>query len=148
MTWWAYVTRLSGGATNVEVAAAVGISPPSVSRWKTGSNPDPKQAAAFARAYGRPVLEAFVAAGFLTSEEARQRPSAAPSLAQLSDDDLLAEVASRMKGGSDAGQAEAEKSPGDDGGAGGVRPIRPAPDPQYDPDVHAPRAARRTDKGK
>ena len=105
MTWWAYVQRHSAGAPNAHIARAVGITPPSVGRWsKPGVGPDPAQAAAFARAYGRPVLEAFIAAGFLTPDEAGERPSAPPSLASLDDDDLLDEVRRRMHGGSSEGR--------------------------------------------
>lgn len=112
MTWWMYVRKHCGGDTNTRIAELVGITPSSVGRWGKGSKPDPSQAAAFARAYGRPVLEAFIAAGFLTPEEARETPSAPPTLASLDDDELLAEVRRRMQGGqSDAGTAEAEKSP-------------------------------------
>lgn len=113
MTWWAYVRKHSGGAPNAHIASAVGVTPSSVGRWGRGSSPDPAQAAAFARAYDRPVLEAFIAAGFLTPDEAEQRPSAPPSLAELDDGDLLEEIRRRMQGGSsDAGNAEAEKNPG------------------------------------
>lgn len=99
MTWWDYVKRHSAGAVNSHIAEAVGITPSSVGRWGKGSKPDPAQAAAFARAYGRPVLEAFVAAGFLTAAEAGEKPSAPPSLASLSGDELLDEVRRRMQGG-------------------------------------------------
>lgn len=120
MTWWTYVQRHAAGARNAHIAAAIGITPSSVGRWSSGSNPDPAQAAAFARAYGRPVLEAFVAAGFLTPREAGERPAAAPSLATLSDIDLINEVWSRMTGGESGGLDIPEKM--DDGV---VTPIRP-----------------------
>lgn len=109
MTWWEYVSKMTPGDTNDTIARAAGVTAPTVSRWKTFT-PRPEAVAAFARAYGRPVLEAFVAAGFLTPEEASEIPSAPPSLASLDDDELLAEVRRRMQGGqSDAGTAEAEK---------------------------------------
>ena len=77
---------------------------PSVSRWfSQGSLPDPATAARLARSYDRPVLEAFVAAGFLTPEEAGERPSAPPSLVSLTDDELIEEVGRRMKELRDAG---------------------------------------------
>ena len=112
MTWTRYVDAIAPRETRAAIAARIGITPPSVGRWYSqGSLPDPATAATFARVYGRPVLEAFVAAGFLTPEEARETPSAPPTLASLNDDELLAEVRRRMQGGqSDAGTAEAEKS--------------------------------------
>lgn len=117
MAWWAYVQRHSDGATNARIAESVGITPPSVGRWsKPGARPDPVQAAAFARAYGRPVLEAFIAAGFLTAEEAGERPTAPPSLATLSDDELLAEVRRRMEGGQQRWLDTGGPEDDDDGG--------------------------------
>lgn len=112
MTWIRYVDAIAAGETKAAIAAKIGITPPSVGRWYSqGSLPDPGTAATFARVYNRPVLEAFIAAGFLTSEEAGETPSAPPTLATLDDDELLEEVRRRMQGGSDAGDAEAEKRP-------------------------------------
>lgn len=132
MTWWRYVQIHSGGAPNAHIAKLVGITASSVGRWGKGSGPDPAQAAAFARAYGRPVLEAFLAADYLTPEEAGEKPSAAPSLASLDDDELLAEVRKRMKGGSsDSGQDEAEKSSDSGGGSGAsVTQLHPWEEPR------------------
>lgn len=110
MTWWEYVQRTAGDETQAQIAARIGITGPSVGRWSRGSNPDPDVAARFAREFGRPVLEAFIAANYLTPEEAGEQPSAVPSLTELSHDELLAEVRRRMEGGSDAGQAEAQKN--------------------------------------
>ena len=104
MSWPEYVRAISGGAINAEIAKRAGVTGPSVSRWfSQGSLPDPATAARLARSYDRPVLEAFVAAGFLTSEEAGERPSAPPSLVSLTDGELIEEVSRRMKEGRDAG---------------------------------------------
>lgn len=97
VTWWDYVTGAAGGDDQATIARKSGVGQSMVSRWRT-SVPRPENAAAFARAYGRPVLEAFIAAGFLTPEEAGEKPSAPPSLASLSDEDLLDAVRARMKG--------------------------------------------------
>ncbi len=97
MPWWTYVQRTASGDTNLAISEQVGISAPSVGRWSKGMLPDVSTAAAFARAYNRPVLEAFIAAGFLTPEEASERPSATPSLATLTEVDMLEEVLQRLK---------------------------------------------------
>lgn len=70
MTWWQYVEHVTDKATQEAIARRVNVSTPTVSRWQ-GSTPKPETVAAFARAYSRPVLEAFIAAGFLTEEDAR-----------------------------------------------------------------------------
>lgn len=97
MSWWEYVEHLMPSARQQDVAAAAGVTAPTVSRWsRREQGVDPRAAAAFARANGRPVLEAFVAAGFLTSEEANETPTATPSLGSLTDEQLLHEVRRRM----------------------------------------------------
>lgn len=96
MSWWEYVERVAQTSRQRDISDKTSLDPSAVSRWKTGHVPKADMVATFARAYGRPVLEAFVAAGFLTAAEAKERPSAAPSLDQLSDEDLLQEVADRM----------------------------------------------------
>lgn len=97
MSWWQYVERIAPGAPQAEIAKAAGVTPPTVSRWSTGKQGiDPAAAASFARAHHRPVLEAFVAAEFLTDKEAKARPTVAPTLDSLSDDDLIAEIRRRL----------------------------------------------------
>lgn len=76
---------------------AAGVDQATVSRWqRIGAPPRPENVAAFARAYQRPVLEAFVAAGFLSKEEAKERPRARPRLELIEDAELLAELGRRL----------------------------------------------------
>ncbi|GGK62107.1 hypothetical protein Sme01_04050 [Sphaerisporangium melleum] len=86
--WWEYVTTVSGGATQTAIADRVGISQASVARWRT-TQPKSENIAGFARAYGRPVLEAFVAAGFL-DEEDFQVTEVAPDIESMPNDELAA----------------------------------------------------------
>jgi len=95
--WWQYVQTITGGQQQNEIAKAIDLNPSTVSRWKsTGIPGNAENVAALARAYGRPVLEAFVAAGFLTDREAKATVTV-PDIGQLSADDLLAEVRRRMR---------------------------------------------------
>jgi transcriptional regulator with XRE-family HTH domain len=104
MRWWDYIQQHAHGDTQAEIAHRSGVTAPTVSRWSTGKQGvDPKAAASFARAYGRPVLEAFVAAEFLTAEEARTRPSPAPDLTHVPNHVLLDLVRSRMREVADEG---------------------------------------------
>lgn len=118
MSWWSYVQKHAGDDTQAVIAQRSGVTAPTVSRWSTGKQGvDPKAAAAFARAYGRPVLEAFVAAEFLTAKEAKARPAQAPDLTQLTNQQLLDLVASRMRDeGSGSGGTSITKGPWGDGG--------------------------------
>jgi len=75
MTWYTWLDRISHDDNPTTIARRIKTPASTVTRWRDGSTPSPTQAAAVARAYGRPVLEAFVAAGFLTEQEARVRPT-------------------------------------------------------------------------
>ncbi|WP_374457753.1 helix-turn-helix domain-containing protein [Nocardioides sp.] len=74
---WAHYVRTVAeseepGSDQAAIAARVGVSQGTVSRWLGGRYLPDKAAvvAAFAKAYGHNVLEAFVAAGMLTELEA------------------------------------------------------------------------------
>lgn len=95
VTWWQYVQEVAGGSSQIEISKKTGISAAAVSRWQRAV-PQPDTAALFARTYQRPVLQAFVAAGFLTADEAAATITV-PDIGQLSADDLLAEVRRRMR---------------------------------------------------
>ena len=122
MSWWTYVTQTSGTDSPKEMQARTGIDGPNFSRWKGGHTPKVGMVAEFARAYGRPVLDAFVAAEFLTAAEAGQQTAAAPSLDSLSDDELLDDVRKRLRDG--APNRQAAGSAAHEGGEDATR--RPA----------------------
>ena len=96
MSWSQYIKQIAPGAQQKEIAAAAGVDGSTVSRWASGLAPKPDNVAAFARAYNRPVLEAFVAAGFLTADEAKQRPVGAPDLSKLPVEEMLEEIRRRF----------------------------------------------------
>lgn len=102
-----------GNDQQQEAARKAGFNPSTISRWlKTGKPGEAGNVAAFARAYGRPVLEAFVAAGFLKPEEAKARPRLAPDFSQLTNDELLELVRARMReGGEGHVRSTANKPP-------------------------------------
>ena len=66
--WWRYVQKIAHRHSAHEIARRVGLSASSVSRWRE-SAPKPETVRAFARAYGRPVIEAFIAAGYMQPED-------------------------------------------------------------------------------
>jgi transcriptional regulator with XRE-family HTH domain len=96
MSWSEYISLVAPRGQQKDIAAAAGVDGSTVSRWRSGLAPKPENVAAFARAYDRPVLEAFVAAGFLTEEEAGQQPVGRPRLSELSTDELLHEIRERI----------------------------------------------------
>lgn len=95
MKWIDYVNKTAAGATQSAIGYKIGVSAATISRWATFA-PRPENVASFARAYGRPVLEAFIAAGFLTAEEANEQPESVPQLSALSGKDLIREIEKRL----------------------------------------------------
>lgn len=68
--WWTYLSDLMGEDTPTVAAKKAGISASNFTRWKQGARADPDFVVKIARAYHGDVLEALVAADFITSEEA------------------------------------------------------------------------------
>lgn len=68
VSWWEYVTRIADTGNQTEIAKRLGLSQPSVNRWKTVI-PKSENVISFAKAYGRPPIEALQAAGLVTDED-------------------------------------------------------------------------------
>lgn len=101
MDWSTYVRRVVAGDRQTEVARKTGIDQTTISRWlnpnsQVSQRISSQSVAKFARGYGRPVLEAFVVAGFLTKEEANLASAEPADLATIDDATLVAEVQRRM----------------------------------------------------
>ena len=100
MTWPEYVRRLSRGDNQVAIEARSSIDQGTVSRWLRGkTTPSPAQAAKFALSYDGNVLEAFVAAGFLTAQQAGIPPAAPQGFEAMidADPDLSPEAKMHIK---------------------------------------------------
>lgn len=99
MTWSEYVRRVIGDDRQVDVFAKTGIDQGTISRWLTADRPpvSPQAARAFARAYGRSVVEAFVVAGFLDESETEVPVPTSDRAAALSNEELAAELRKRLK---------------------------------------------------
>lgn len=136
MTWADYLNRHAGSETGREVASKLGVTESNISRWRRGGQtPDVKYVVAFARAYGRPVLEALVEAEVITEEEAKARPRLAPDPDQLSDDDLLRILRDRLNRGGEERDRSAPTSP-----VRGLNPRTPDPEVSDADDELAPAA--------
>lgn len=92
--------RVIGDDRQVDVAHKTGIDQTTISRWLNSEGHSqrvtPQGVAAFARGYGRSVLEAFVVAGFLTAEEAGITYPLTIDLSTISNKELAAEVKRRL----------------------------------------------------
>jgi transcriptional regulator with XRE-family HTH domain len=95
VSWWSYVQRVSREAPQHAIATRTGLSQSTINRWQSGE-PKPGNVRAFAEAYERPVLEAFVEAGFLNQQQANLI-TPPMDLTRVSDDDLINEVKRRLK---------------------------------------------------
>jgi hypothetical protein len=95
LTWWEYVQRVTQGASQSAIARTINLSGATVSRWQDHP-PKPESAAAFAHAYNRPVLEAFIYAGYLTPQDA-EVPVTLDVPGVLTDRYLLDELERRLR---------------------------------------------------
>ena len=113
--WWSYFKRIAGTETGRVIAEAAGVSEPQVSRWKSGQNqPTTVALARFARFYGRPPVEAIIAAGYLTPEDVAGAVEIIRPLSELGDEELLDEIRRRMSGDSNAVETTQEQdAPGE-----------------------------------
>lgn len=97
-SWWTYFKRIAGTETGRVIAEAAQVSEPQVSRWKTGKNrPDAEALITFARHFGRPPVEAIVAAGYLNADEVGAVVDITRPVGDLANNELLAEVHRRME---------------------------------------------------
>ncbi|MFC6424694.1 hypothetical protein ACFP71_07650 [Oerskovia paurometabola] len=101
--WWKYVQELIAGDTAQDAAAKAGFDKSAFSRWKKGANADAAFALKLARAYHANVLEALVAAGLITEEEAGLKHvevGKADVLRSISDLELAEEILRRVQAAS------------------------------------------------
>ncbi len=95
--WWQYVERVSQGSQQRDISLRTGIDKSHVSQWKTrDATPSAHLVIKFARAYGHNVLEALVAAGYITEAEAALR-KVHVGLHEHSLEDLLKEALHRVQ---------------------------------------------------
>jgi hypothetical protein len=96
-SWPKYVRDLTGDEPQDSVGRRIGLNGSTINRWRNGSRPgNPAEVAALATAYGGNVLEAFVAAGYLTAEQAGVPPRAMPDWSSVTNKELLEQVAARL----------------------------------------------------
>jgi len=70
--WSDYVRRIAGNHNQLEIAAKTGLAQTNIGRWLRGAPGVPKAdgVVAFARAFGQSPVEALMAAGYITPQEA------------------------------------------------------------------------------
>jgi len=127
--WWAWVQRHldERGWTSSDLARHAKINRSIIGRWRDGAQPEVSTARALAVALGRPLLEVLVAAELLTAEEAGVTGVTVISVAQMSDGELLAELAARLRRAAPEGEAglRLTETTVEDHRAEGKAPTRP-----------------------
>ena len=95
-SWSAYVRRVAGGLTQVQIAEKTGLAQTNVGRWLRGDPGAPKAESviAFAKSFGQPPVEALVAAGYLDVADAASTVRTA--LTEYSREELLEHLLSRF----------------------------------------------------
>lgn len=97
--WWDFVSRYmrQREMTRDQVAERGRFNKSRMTEWSRGASVTPKLARDAALALNAPVLDAFIAAGYLQPEDTQAQVVERP-IRSLSDDELLNEVTERMKG--------------------------------------------------
>lgn len=98
--WWKFAQSImdDSGDSRTESARKVGIDLSNYTRWSGGTLPKPEVAVRFARAYHVNVLQALVALGLISEEEAQLKHrdmSRSELLSSLTDIDLASEILNR-----------------------------------------------------
>ncbi len=96
-TWPEYLRRISAGQTQGQMAETIGVGRLSVCNWLHGKNrPKAETVIAVARVYGRPPIEALVAAAYVSADEVRLPIDVRASPRVMSAEELAAEVRRRL----------------------------------------------------
>lgn len=97
--WWAFVSRYMAlrKMNSTQVAERAGFNKSRMTDWSDGKAVSPKLARDTAKALNAPVLDAFVAAGYLEPEDTNAEVIEKPA-SSLSDDELLIAIDNRVKG--------------------------------------------------
>lgn len=96
--WWSYLLELAGPNVKLgDIAARIGIDQSHLTRWKAGYAPGVPFVVKTAEAYGRPAVEALVAAEVITEEQAELRTVRVTDVSEISTDELLEELRRRVK---------------------------------------------------
>ncbi len=96
--WWDFVSRYmrQREMTRDQVAERGGFNKSRMTEWSRGASVTPKLARDTALAMNAPVLDAFVAAGYLEPEDAQAEIIERPA-SSLSDEELINAVTDRVK---------------------------------------------------
>ena len=95
--WAEYVDHAIAGVPQAHIAEKTGLAQSAISRWLRGDTDAPRAeyAVIFARALDRNPIEALIAAGYITAEEAGAKLDVKTPLSEYSNYELIRELARR-----------------------------------------------------
>lgn len=99
--WWLWVSEISHGASQLEIAAKAGIDNSHISRWKRGYQPSVQFVTKMARAYGVSTLRALVEAEMISEQEADIHTEVIASFSEATNEQLIEELQRRLLRGGD-----------------------------------------------
>ena len=83
--------------SQTEIAERTGVAQTAIGRWLAGKTGAPRaeSVVAFARAVGKPAVEALIAAGYLEPADAKEIANVGQSIREFTTDELLDELRQR-----------------------------------------------------
>ena len=95
--WAEYIERVTAGMTQMQIAEATGLAQSAISRWLRGDTEAPRAefVVQFARKLDRNPIEALIAAGYVTADEAGARLDIKTPLREYSNYELVHELGLR-----------------------------------------------------
>lgn len=96
MTWWDYVRAHGGDLTDRQLSKKVGITSPTLTRWRNGARTDGDTAAKVARILGANPISALAAAGTLKNEEIEGYKDTFITAQEIPTNQLIAELTRRI----------------------------------------------------
>lgn len=96
-TWSEFVKRVTRDMTQTQAAYMAGVTQTAIGRWVRGDTEAPRaeSVVAFARALGAQPVQALVAAGYITVDEAAATIESRQTIRDFGTDELLEELRRR-----------------------------------------------------
>lgn len=98
-SWAEYVRRVTRNMTQAAAAELAGVNQAAIGRWIRGTTETPRAESviAFARALEQQPIQALVAAGFITEDEAPEVVHMRAPISDYSNEELMDELNRRIK---------------------------------------------------
>lgn len=96
-TWWSFIEGLKGTDTTKRFAGHIGVSVPTLNRWRRGARPEVAMVLQVADTTGTNRAACLVAAGYLTDSDVEDYAHGELALADVPTEALLTELLARLQ---------------------------------------------------